>query len=182
MLFARLGDPPPPALTSGTWLPVARPTPPFTLVNQQGRTVDVQLLAGQPSLVFFGFSNCPDVCPTTLALLAAVRRQTALRPLRVIMVTVDPQRDRPQQLQRYLQNFDPGFIGLTGDPAELAKLTKAFAAVAQRQDLPGGDYSMDHSATVYLLDRQGRLVTVFTPPLSLERMTQDLDSLRARLD
>lgn len=182
MLFARLSDPPPPVLTSGTWLPAARPTPAFTLLNQQGQAVNATFFQGQPALVFFGFSNCPDVCPTTLALLATVRRQSLLKPLKIVMVTVDPERDQPRQLQRYLQAFDPDFAGLTGEPAELNKLTKAWSAAAARQDLPGGDYTMDHSATVYLLDNQGRLVTVFTPPLALDKMVQDLNSLRNRLD
>ena len=178
---ARLTAPGAPVLQSGTWLPVARATLPFSLTDQQGRPASQQLFQGQATLLFFGFSNCPDVCPTTLALLASVRKSTALKPLQVVMVSIDPDRDTPQQLQRYLNSFDPAFIGLTGAPAAIDVLTKAFSAVALRQPLPGGDYSMDHSATVYLLDQQGQLVAVFTPPLSLEKMRQDLDALQDRL-
>jgi protein SCO1/2 len=162
-------------------LPAGRATVPFSLTDQQGRAASEQLLQGQATLLFFGFSNCPDVCPTTLALLAGVRKSTALTPLQVVMVSIDPERDTPLQLQRYLSGFDPSFIGLTGAPAAIEALTTAFSGVAQREPLPGGDYTMDHSATVYLLDRAGRLVAVFTPPLSLEKMRQDLDTLRDRL-
>jgi protein SCO1/2 len=181
MQVARWTAPGAPQLQSGTWLPAARATLPFSLTDQQGRAASEQLLQGRATLLFFGFSNCPDVCPTTLALLASVRKSTALKPLQVVMVSIDPERDTPRQLQRYLSGFDPSFIGLTGAPAAVDGLTKAFSAAAFRQPLPGGDYSMDHSATVYLLDRQGRLVAVFTPPLSLEKMRQDLDALRDRL-
>lgn len=178
---ARWTAPAAPQLQSGTWLPTSRATLPFSLTDQQGRAASEQLLQGQATLLFFGFSNCPDVCPTTLALLASVRKSTALKPLQVVMVSIDPERDTPLQLQRYLGGFDPSFIGLTGAPAAIEALTKAFSGVAQREPLPGGDYTMDHSATVYLLDHAGRLVAVFTPPLSLEKMRRDLDTLRDRL-
>lgn len=181
LLVARWTTPTAPQLQSGTWLPAPRATPPFALIDQRGRAASEQLLHGRATLLFFGFSNCPDVCPTTLALLAGVRKSTALNPLQVVMVSIDPERDTPLQLQRYLGGFDPAFIGLTGAPAAIDGLTKAYSAAAFRQPLPGGDYSMDHSATVYLLDRQGRLVAVFTPPLSLEKMRQDLDAARGHL-
>ncbi len=178
---ARLTTPGAPQLQSGTWLPAARPTLPFSLTDQQGRAASQQLLQGRATLLFFGFSNCPDVCPTTLALLAGVRKSTALKPLQVVMVSIDPERDTPLQLRRYLGGFDPAFIGLTGEPGRIEALTKEFSGVAQREPLPGGDYTMDHSATVYLLDHAGRLVAVFTPPLSLEKMRQDLDGLQDHL-
>lgn len=181
ILLARLQQPAPPELTGGTWLPVARPAPSFALTDQNGRAAGLERLRGQATLLFFGFSNCPDVCPTTLALLASVRKQTQLQPLQVVMVSIDPERDTPLQLQRYLRGFDPDFIGLTGATTQIELLTKAYAAAAQRQPLPGGDYTMDHSATVYLLDPEARLVAVFTPPLSLENIRHDLDLLARRL-
>ena len=162
-------------------MPAARATLPFTLLDQQGRAASEQLLHGRATLLFFGFSNCPDLCPTTLALLAGVRKSTKLKPLQVVMVSIDPERDTPLQLQRYLSGFDPSFIGLTGEAARIEALTREFSGVALRQPLPGGDYTMDHSATVYLLDHAGRLVAVFTPSLSLEKMRQDLDALQGRL-
>jgi protein SCO1/2 len=181
VLVAALQDPAPPQLGAGTWLPAPRIAPDIELVDQLDRPAQLSALTGAPSLVFFGFSNCPDVCPTTLALLATLRQQTQLKPLRVVMITVDPQRDRPLQMRRYLAGFDPEFIGLTGTPAALESVAAAYSALAARQDMPGGDYTMDHSATVYLLDRRARLVAVFTPPLSLEKMRADLDALRDRL-
>lgn len=180
-LLARWQNPPPPKLTAGTWLPAARATPEFRLTDQNERPAGLAQLRNAPTLVFFGFSNCPDVCPTTLALLANVRRATTLKPLRVVLITVDPDRDSPQQLKRYLTGFDPEFIGLTGASSEIENLTKSFAAAAGRQELPGGDYTMDHSATVYLLDRNAHTVAVFTPPLSFEKMRADLDALADRL-
>lgn len=171
----------PPVLAAGTWLPQARALPEFGLTDQTGRAVGRARLIGRPSLVFFGFSNCPDVCPTTLALLATLRKDTQLKTLQVVLVSVDPQRDTPVQLQRYLQGFDPQFVGLTGAQDQIDLLTRALSAAAQRTDLPGGDYTMDHSATVYLLDSSARLVAVFTPPLSRERMLQDLNNLTGKV-
>jgi protein SCO1/2 len=171
----------PPVLAAGTWLPQARELPAFGLVDQTGRETGRARLTGRPSLVFFGFTNCPDVCPTTLALLAALRKETQLKSLQVVLISVDPQRDTPVQLQRYLQGFDPQFVGLTGAQDQIDLLTRSLSAAAQRTDLPGGDYTMDHSATVYLLNSRAQLVGVFTPPLSRERMLQDLNGLAARI-
>lgn len=171
----------PPVLTAGTWLPEARNLPDFQLTDQTRQDFGRERLAGRPSLLFFGFTNCPDVCPTTLALLSALRQKAQLRTLQIVFVSVDPERDSPAQIQRYLQGFDRDLIGLTGEPAQLETLTSALSALAQRVDLPGGDYSMDHSATVYLLNSQAQLVAVFAPPLSRELMLKDLDSVAARI-
>jgi protein SCO1/2 len=179
-LAQRNAPPAAPSLHAGTWLPQSRALPASGLIDQDENLVTAERLRGQASLVFFGFSNCPDVCPTTLAQLKQLRDSTALAPLRVVMVSVDPERDSPTQLKRYLAGFDPKFVGLTGEAQTIREWTESFAVAASRTELPGGDYTMDHSATVYVLDRDALMVAVFTPPLDLERMRADLDTLAAR--
>ena len=170
-----------PVLQAGTWLPQPRTIPAFSLLNQSAALADSSVWSAAPSLVFFGFSNCPDVCPNTLALLKNLRARTLMNPLQVIMISIDPDRDSPQQLKRYLQGFDPAFIGLTGSPDQLKTLQSAFSVAVSRLNLPGGDYALDHSSAVYLVDRQGRIAAVFTAPLQLDALRADLDQLRQRI-
>ncbi len=133
-------------------------------------------LKGAPALVFFGFTRCPDVCPTTLLKLAQVRREAGLANLRVVFVSIDPQRDTPAVLDRYVHAFDPAFIGLTGEPAAVTALARHLNVAVNRVELPGGDYTMDHSAVVFLLDAQARVVAIFTPPFDTKLMAADLKS------
>ena len=172
--LARELDSSAPRLASGTWLAPARVVPAFQLIDPMGRPFTVHELQGRPSLVFFGFTHCPDVCPTTLAKLAQVKKAAAIPGLQVLFVTVDPQRDTPSVVSQYAHAFDPGFIGLTGEPQSIAKLTAAFGVAAVRVDLPGGDYTMDHSAAVFLVDARARIVGIFTPPYDTGRLAQDL--------
>ncbi len=172
--LARELDSSPPQLASGTWLARPRPVSQFHLLDSQGQPFTEHDLQGKPTLVFFGFTHCPDVCPTTLAKLAQVRKTAAIPGLRVLFVTVDPQRDTPQAVGMYAHAFDPAFIGLTGDPKAIEKMTAAFGVAALRVDLPGGDYTMDHSAAVFLVDARARIVGVFTPPFDVHRFAQDL--------
>jgi protein SCO1/2 len=166
-------------LESGTWLPRARPVAEFHLQDMSGRNFDLQNLRGHPTLLFFGFTNCPDVCPTTLATLAQVQRQGPLPGTRVVFVSVDPERDSGASLQSYLSAFDLNFVGVRGDRAALAPLLRSLNAIAVREDLPNGAYTMDHSATLYLLDTQARLVAVFSPPFSAPKLTADLHQVDA---
>jgi protein SCO1/2 len=163
-----------PQLASGTWLPKPRTVGDIRLTDHLGRPFTTHDLQGKPSLVFFGFTRCPDVCPTTLVKLAQVKKVAALPGLQVLFVTVDPQRDSPTTLGLYVHAFDPDFIGLTGEPQALHKLTTDFGIAVNRVDLPGGDYTMDHSAAVFLLDTQGRIVAIFTPPFDIQHFAQDL--------
>ncbi|MEO7773403.1 MAG: SCO family protein [Steroidobacteraceae bacterium] len=186
-LLARYLNPlsPQPTLTSGTWLPAGRDLAPAELVDQDGKPFTLQQLRGAPHLLFFGFTHCPDVCPTTLALLAQLKRGNVLPDLRIVFVSVDPQRDAPSSLKGYVDAFGADITGLTGTQAELDKLMRSVGAIAMRRDLPVGDYSMDHSTTVYLLDSQARIAAVFTPPLTLPALNSDLrvaaESLKGRL-
>jgi protein SCO1/2 len=109
--------------------------------------------------VFFGFTHCPDVCPTTLAEMATVVRELGpeAKKVQVLFVTVDPERDTAPVLKQYVPSFDPTFLGLYGDADALARTAREFKIVYQKQALPGGGYSVDHSAGTYIFDTQGRL-------------------------
>lgn len=163
----------PPQLVSGTWLPVARPVGDFHLEDTQGHPFTRSGLMGQPHLVFFGFTHCPDVCPATLAMLGVVSRAHVL-PAQVLFVTVDPERDTPERLDKYVHAFDPGFVGLTGDASTIEHLASQFGVVISKVPLAGGDYTMDHSAVLFLLSAQGQIVSLFTPPFDTQRLEQDL--------
>ena len=173
-------------LESGTALPVPGELQAFSLVDTTGAPVTPAQLRGHPTLVFFGFTYCPDVCPTTLALLASVRQQVARKDpgmagLKVALISVDPERDTPEQLGRYISSFGADFIGLTGNPPEIVKAQRSFGVAASRVELAGGGYTMDHSATVFVLDSQARKVAVFTPPLRAAALARDLEKLAPTL-
>ena len=131
----------------------------FTLVNQDGRTVDQTLLNGKWSLVFFGFTYCPEFCPTTLAELAAVQQQLGdkAKDLQIVFISIDPQRDTPRQLKDYLSSdgFPKGTIGLTGTPEQVAQAAKAYRAFYQKVG-EGEGYTMNHGLTVYLMGPDGQ--------------------------
>jgi protein SCO1 len=143
---------------------------PFKLIDQNGKAVSDQDLKGRPFLVFFGFIHCPDVCPTTLFDVSEMLR--ALGPdadrTRALFITVDPERDTPAVMKDYLSSFDPHLSGLTGDPAAIATVAKAYRVYYKKVPLDGGEYTMDHTAIVYLMDKEGRFVS----PFSLKRGTE----------
>ena len=177
-----LNQPAVPSLEAGTSLPAPRVLAPFNLLDTQGAPASERTLRGHPTLVFFGFTHCPDVCPTTLALLTSVQKQAAIPRLKIALISVDPERDTPQQLGQYISSFGGDLIGLTGSAPEIVKATKSFGVAASRVDLPGGDYTMDHSATVFVLDSGARIVAVFTPPLSAAALTRDIARLAPVLE
>ncbi|CAO4164130.1 SCO family protein [Methylorubrum populi] len=133
---------------------------PFTLVNQDGKTVSERDFAGKPYLMFFGFTHCPDVCPTTLQQISDVL--AAMGPkadaLTVAFVTVDPERDTPETLKTYLSSFDPRIVGLTGTPEQVAAAVKTFRAYAKKVPSQGSDYTMEHTALVYLMNARNGFV------------------------
>ncbi len=163
-----------PALTSGTWLPRARDPGEFSLIDQNNRQFTVARLKGAPTLVYFGYTHCPDVCPVTLLQLAQVVKSGVVPGLRVAFISVDPARDTPSQLAQYVRAFDPDFIGLTGTAAMLQSVAHNFGVAYLRVDLPGGDYSMDHSSTIFLMDSHARNVAVFNAPYDVNSLTADL--------
>ena len=163
-----------PSLESGTSYPAPRVLPQFSLVDAHGTPAT---LGGHPTLVFFGFTHCPDVCPLTLALLSSVQKRASIPNLKVAFITVDPERDTPAQVGAYVASFGADFIGLTGTSPEILKATRGFGVAAARVELAGGGYTMDHSAAVFALDSQARIVAVFTPPISAEKLTRDMQRL-----
>jgi protein SCO1 len=133
---------------------------PFELTDQNGKAFSSKQLAGRPYAIFFGFTNCPDVCPTTL--LEMSNHLAKLGPdadrLAVVFVTVDPERDTPEQLRTYLSAFDPRIIGLTGSPEQVAAAAKAWKAFHNKIPEDGGSYTVVHSAYVYLMDVDNRCI------------------------
>ena len=164
-----------PPLTSGTWLPQPKAVPQFTLTDTSGRTFTRDELLGAPALVFFGFTHCPDVCPTTLLKLAQIRKTARVEHLRVLFVSIDPQRDSPPVLGAYVHAFDPAFEGLTGSSQGIAALAAAFGVAVNRVELPGGDYTMDHSAVIFLINDAAQIDAIFTPPFEVAGVSRDLD-------
>jgi protein SCO1 len=135
---------------------------PFTLVSHEGKTVTERDFRGAPHLVFFGFTHCPDVCPTKLFQISEVLRAAGERgrTLRALFITVDPERDSPEALKNYLGSFDPRIVGLTGDPAAVEAALRAYRGFARKAP-KDGDYTMEHTSLVYLMDRDGRFVGSF---------------------
>jgi protein SCO1 len=136
---------------------------PFHLEDQNGQPVSDEDMKGRPFLVFFGFTHCPEICPTTLFEMSEVIRQLGKDADRIgaLFITVDPERDTPAALKDYLTSFDPHLRGLTGDPAAVNAAIKAYRVYAKKIPLEGGDYTMDHTAVVYLMDKDGRFVAPF---------------------
>jgi len=171
--LARQLDRETPVLASGTWLPTPKLIESFELIDAKGRPYTNVDLTSEPTLVYFGFTRCPDVCPTTLVKLAQALKQAALGPLRVVFVSIDPERDTPAVVGLYAHAFDPSFQGVTGRPEEILKVAKNFAVAVNRVDLPGGDYTMDHSAVIFLVDARG-IEAIFTPPFEVPALAGDL--------
>ena len=136
---------------------------PFTLTTAEGKTLTDKDLRGAPFLVFFGFTHCPDICPTKLFEISEVLRAAGGKgeKLKALFVTVDPERDTAETMKSYLGSFDPRIVGLTGDRAAVDSAIKAYRAYARKVPLKDGDYTMDHTALVYLMDKNGGFVGAF---------------------
>ncbi|WP_336969158.1 SCO family protein [Brevundimonas aurantiaca] len=155
----------------------------FHLVNQDGAPVDQTMLNGKWSLVFFGFTYCPEFCPTTLAELAAVQQRLGARAddLQIVFVSIDPERDTPQQLKDYLSSdgFPKGTIGLTGTPDQVAQAAKAYRAYYEKVG-EGEGYTMNHSLTVYLMGPDGRFRSAVAYGLGPDKATKIIEDAMAR--
>jgi len=149
---------------------------PFRLEDQSGTPVTEQAMKGRPYLVFFGYTHCPDVCPATLFEISEVMKALGGDADRAgaLFITVDPERDTPAVLKDYLSNFDPHLRGLTGDPAAVAAALKAYRVYAKKVPLEGGDYTMDHTAAVYLMDKNGRFIAPFNMQRSADAEAAEL--------
>lgn len=153
-------------------------TPRFALTDQDGKKVTEADFRGRYMIVFFGFTNCPDVCPLTLQKLSdtlADIPETA-KKVTVVLITVDPERDTPEKLKTYVGYFSPDFRALTGTPAEIEGVLKTFKAYARKVPLPESalGYTMDHSSFIYLYGPDGAFVTAFDPGAPEEKLAADL--------
>ncbi|AWC23337.1 MULTISPECIES: SCO family protein [Aminobacter] len=130
---------------------------PFVLVDQKGAEITEAAFRGQPSAVFFGFTHCPEVCPTTLFELDGLLKQMGDegKNIRAYFVSVDPERDTPEVMNTYVSNVSDRITGITGDPAKIAAMSKSFGIYSKKVETEGGDYTMDHTASVLLLDSKG---------------------------
>lgn len=177
-------------IADGAWV-LSEPDPiaPFRLKRHDGELFDNDAFTGKWSFVFFGYTHCPDICPTTLVVFKGLREALVARgghayDLQYVFVSVDPQRDTPQRLREYVTHFDPGLIGVTGDDAELARLSTSVGVVYARDPTGsgGGDYLVDHSSAVLLVNPYGRLHAVFAAPHTPGAMLEAFERIRARAD
>ena len=154
---------------------------PFHLVDQEGKTVTDADLKGKWSLVYFGYTHCPDACPTALndisiALDELGPERAEVRP---VFITVDPERDTSEVLKSYVTSFDAPILALTGTPEEVAQAAKGYRVYYAKHPEVGGDYSMDHSSVIYVMDPQGRFTASFTQENSPEEIAERLKKLLA---
>ena len=173
----------PVTLATGTYLSPSRALPDFSLIDQHGQAFGRADLTGAWTMVFFGYTNCPDFCPTTLSTLASLEKRlrtaNALRP-RVVFVSVDAKRDTPEQLAKYVPYFDPEFIGLTAanQPAiqELATQLGVGVIITPKAD---GTYTVDHTTEIFVLNPQGRLAAILTGPFNVDNLQADFQRIVA---
>jgi protein SCO1/2 len=154
---------------------------PFRLVDQDGKTVTDADLKGKWSLIYFGYTHCPDACPTALNDIAIALdelgpKRAAVRP---VFITVDPERDTPEVLKAYVTAFDTPILALTGTPEEVAQAAKGYRVYYAKHPEAGGDYSMDHSSVIYVMDPEGRFTASFTHQSSPEEIAERLKKLLA---
>jgi len=152
---------------------------PFQLVDQNGKTITDADLKGRWSLIYFGYTHCPDACPTALndisiALADLGAKRDEVRP---IFITVDPERDTPEALKAYVTAFDAPILALTGTPEQIAKAAKGYRVYYAKHPEAGGDYSMDHSSVIYIMDPEGRFTASFTHENSPEQIADRLKKL-----
>ncbi|HMN45677.1 MAG TPA: SCO family protein [Povalibacter sp.] len=155
-------------LAQATALEPARALPTFKLIDQSGGAFDAARLQNRWSLLFFGFTHCPDVCPTTLGVLAQTEKLLADLPEsrrpQIVLVSVDPKRDTPEQLASYVKFFSPSFTGVTGTQDDIDAFTRALGVPVATSPLPNGDYTVDHSAALFLVNPAGQLRALFSGP------------------
>jgi protein SCO1/2 len=168
---------------AATILPAGNTLPDFALLDQEGAPADKTVFEGQWDVVFFGFTNCPDICPATMTVLGQAKRQLeaeGLQPLpRVVLVSVDPERDTPEAMARYIGYFGDDNLGLTGELAEVRKLTDALGIFFQKAGDEEAAYVVDHSTVVLVIDPQGRLKALFSTPHTVPDLVHDLPLIMA---
>jgi protein SCO1 len=149
----------------------------FALEDGNGKTVRDETVRGRPFLVYFGYTHCPDVCPTELARISDILSKMGDKPIPVLFITVDPERDTPKVMQDYVSSFNPAIVGLSGSPQAVAAAEKTFRVFARKgEKQPDGDYSMDHSSIVYLMDKNGAFVEAFNVERSPDEAAKELEN------
>ena len=160
-----------------TVLPAPRPLPALALTSRDGGQVGAEFFRGAWTIVFFGFTSCPDVCPTTLATLAQTVRQLSDLPVaqrpRVLLISVDPERDDPERLAAYVRFFDPSFLGATGDARAVADAAAAFGVAFGKVTLPEGGYTMDHGSGLFIVGPSGGIVAYSSAPHEAAVLARD---------
>lgn len=171
------GQAKPMRLESGYMLPNPKSIQPFELTDQHQRAFKLGDLKGYWSFVFFGFTNCQNICPASLGQLNKMYQQLQkadANPMpQVIFVSIDPERDTPSVLNRYIKSFNSHFVGLTGGKQNVAQFSQQFNVLYTKVKQDNGQYTVDHSGTLMLVDPQGRLVAMFTQPLDPKNLSQD---------
>lgn len=173
---------PPAALASGTLFSPARALADFSLIDNQGRSFGERDLRGHWSLMFFGYTNCPDYCPTTLTTLAALENQLraakTVAPPQVVFVSVDAKRDTPARLNQFVPNFDPEFIGLTASsqPA-IEAIAKSWGVAVKIEYAADGNYIVDHSSVIFVIDPAGHLAAVLAGPFTVDALKSDFQRI-----
>ena len=148
----------------------------FALQDGVGKTVSDQTLRGKPFLVYFGYTHCPDVCPTELARISDILEKMGDKAIPTLFITVDPERDTPKVMQDYVSSFNSAVIGLSGSSQAVEATEKTFRVYARKgQKQPDGDYSMDHSSIVYLMDKTGAFVEAFNVERSPDEAAKELE-------
>jgi protein SCO1 len=149
----------------------------FALEDGAGKTVSDQTLRGKPFLVYFGYTHCPDVCPTELARISDILGKMGDKSIPALFITVDPERDPPKVMQDYVSSFNPAIVGLSGSPQAVEATEKTFRVFARKgQPQADGDYSMDHSSIVYLMDKNGAFVEAFNVERSPDEAAKELET------
>jgi len=164
-------------------LPTSRNVPDVKMTNQDGKTVSIDELKGKWTMLFFGYTFCPDICPTTLAQLRQIRSELpkeVLGKLQIVLVSVDPNRDTPQQLKQYLGYFDPSFVGLTAPVEVIEKLANAMSIPFIPADTSKPNYTVDHSGNMALLGPDGTQRGFIRSPLNDKKMVEQLPGLLVR--
>jgi protein SCO1/2 len=164
-------------LRAGTAMPERQALPAFSLVDQERQPFGPERFENRWSLVFTGFTHCPDVCPTTLATMADLRKRVPREDLQFVFVSVDPERDTPEAVARYLAHFDPALVGATGARAEMERFTAGLGLAQVRNPGSGGEYTVDHSTALVLIDPDARLAGHFRAPHLTNALAADLSAL-----
>ncbi len=174
---ALFSPPAPPPLVRASLLSESGALPALSLTDQDGRPFGEDAFKGHWTLVFFGFTACPDVCPTTLAMLAQVDRQLQDIPAtdrpRVLLITVDPERDDAARLQSYVRSFNPGFLAATGTPQAISRTAQVFGLGYARIVRPDGTYTIEHGSSLFVVGPSGALVATFPAPHDPRVLTSD---------